>query len=212
MRQTPILLIVLAGATFAQSPTEPNDLTKLRQSWQRAVSQATAPLDKKYVDALQQIKTRFTKEGKLEEALAVDNELKLLASRESAQQSTDTGTRERVRHQWSMGSRSDFDTAQKLAKNEGKRLPMLKTEDDQKSFMKFMATISPKPVAWLDAKFDETSLKWVWGDGTPVSYANWADKQPIITKGGVIEISGTDGTWRATTPGRVINAVFDDPK
>lgn len=66
-------LAALATASFAAEPT---DLTKLRESWQRAVQQATAPLDKKYVDALALLKVRYTKEGKLEDALAVDNELK----------------------------------------------------------------------------------------------------------------------------------------
>jgi len=48
---------------------------------QRAVQQATSPLDKKYVDALAILKLRYTREGKLEDALAVDNELKQIASR-----------------------------------------------------------------------------------------------------------------------------------
>jgi hypothetical protein len=212
MRQIPILLLVLVASIQAQSPPEPADLTELRQSWKRAVSQATAPLDRKYADALQQMKTRYTKEGKLHEALTVDNELKLLTSRESTQQGTGTNTSDRVRHQWSLGAKSDFNTARKLAETEGKRLPMLKTEDDQKSFMKFMSTLLPKPVAWLDARFDEASLTWVWGDGTPLTYTNWADKQPNITTGAVIQISGTDGTWGSTTPGRVIDTVLDDPK
>ena len=65
----------------AQEPPDPADLIKLRDSWQRAVQQANAPLDKKYEEALIAMKTRFTKEGKLQEALAVDNELTMLASR-----------------------------------------------------------------------------------------------------------------------------------
>lgn len=204
--------MALVGAVNAQSPAEPSDLADLRKSWQRAVSQATAPLNKKYVDALEQMKVRYTKEGKLQEALAVDNELKLLASREAAPQGADTSTKSRVRHQWSLGSKSDFPNARKLAENEGKRLPMLKTEEDQKSFMQFMSETSPKPVAWLDATFDEVSLKWIWGDGTPVSYTNWADMHPKVTTGGVIEIHGSDGKWRSTTPGRTIDTVLDDPK
>lgn len=85
------ILTTFAFASFAvlaaaQAPSEPTDLTKLRESWQRAIQQANAPLDKKYEEALAAMKTRFTKEGKLQEALAVDNELKMLASRASSPQ------------------------------------------------------------------------------------------------------------------------------
>ena len=69
---------------MAQSNADPPDLTKLRESWQRAIQQANAPLDKKYEEALVAMKTRFTKDGKLQEALGVDNELKMLATRVSA--------------------------------------------------------------------------------------------------------------------------------
>lgn len=78
---TTIVFTSLTILATAQTHVEPTDLTKLRESWQRAVQQATAPLDKKYVDALALLKARYTKEGKLEDALAVDNELKQIASR-----------------------------------------------------------------------------------------------------------------------------------
>lgn len=71
----------LAAIAAASLAAEPTDLTKLRESWLRAVQQATTPLDKKYVDALSLLKVRYTKEGKLEDALVVDNELKQIASR-----------------------------------------------------------------------------------------------------------------------------------
>jgi hypothetical protein len=39
---------------------EPKDLALLRQSWTKAREQATAPIDKKYADALEAMKVRFT--------------------------------------------------------------------------------------------------------------------------------------------------------
>jgi hypothetical protein len=194
-----------AGASF-----KPTDLIKLRDSWQRAIHQANAPLDKKYEDALAAMKTRFTKDGKLQEALAVDNELKMLASRASSPQVTSPA--EKVRHKWVMASRSDFESAKKQATTEKKRLPMLKTEEDQKSFMKFFSKASPKGAAWLDASYDEATMKWVWGDGTPITFFNWADKQPVMTKGAGIEFLAADGTWRSSGLGRALETVLDDPK
>jgi hypothetical protein len=90
MPRLPILTTLafasLAVLAAAQTPSEPTDLTKLRESWQRAIQQANAPLDKKYEEALAAMKIRFTKDGKLQEALAVDSELKMLASRASSPQ------------------------------------------------------------------------------------------------------------------------------
>ena len=68
--------IVLASNTFAD---EPKELLSLRQSWEKARQQATAPIDKRYGDTLAALKSRFTKEGKLDAALAVDSEIKRIA-------------------------------------------------------------------------------------------------------------------------------------
>jgi hypothetical protein len=105
------------------------------------------------------IKARFTKEGKLQEALAVDAEIKAMAARQSSISSVTTS--ERVRHKWVMGSRTDFESAKKQAAADQKHLPMLKTEEDQKSFMKFFGKTAPKGAAWLDARYDEATMRWV---------------------------------------------------
>lgn len=208
LKSIPSITVAFAALAAAAFAAEPADLSKLRESWQRAVQQATAPLDKKYVDALSLLKVRYTKEGKLEDALAVDAELKEIASRSSS--AREPG--EKVRHKWQMGSRTDFENAKKQAEAANGTLPRLKTEDDQKSFMKFFSKASPKGAAYLDAHFDEASQKWMWGDGTPITYFNWADKQPVMVKGGGIEIFGADGTWRVTSLGRALETVMDVAK
>ena len=80
MKTTLIALFLATNAAIAQSPapksSEPEDLARLRESWQRAKQQVTAPLDRKYVESLQSLKLRLTKAGNLEHALAVDTELK----------------------------------------------------------------------------------------------------------------------------------------
>lgn len=63
----------------AQTSDEPNELSTLRDGWQRATRQATEPIHRKYRDALDAMKLRFTKAGKLNEALVVDKELQELA-------------------------------------------------------------------------------------------------------------------------------------
>lgn len=210
LKFTSLLLSFVACAAFAQTGSEPTDLTKLRESWQRAVSQATSPLDKKYIEALEVMKARFTKDGKLQEALAVDAEIKAMSARQSS--TSPVSSSERVRHKWVMGSRTDFESAKKQAAADQKSLPMLKTEEDQKSFMKFFGKAAPKGAAWLDARYDEAAMRWVWGDGTPITNFNWAEGQPAMTKGAGIEILGSDGTWRSTTLGRALESVLDDPK
>ncbi|MBK8094360.1 MAG: C-type lectin domain-containing protein [Verrucomicrobiaceae bacterium] len=89
MRRTPMtraILALLSLFVFGQETqaADPPDLSRLRESWQRAKQQANAPLDKKYDDALRALKLRYTKEGNLEAAIAVDTELKSLTPQSSA--------------------------------------------------------------------------------------------------------------------------------
>ena len=56
--------------------TEPEKLTKLRGSYEAAITKATAPIQKTYTTELEKLKIEFTKAGKLEDALAVDEEIK----------------------------------------------------------------------------------------------------------------------------------------
>jgi len=80
MKQITIGLLLVLSAWLAQSQTpqstEPAELSRLRESWQRAKEQANAPIDRKYVDALRELKTRLGKAGNLDQALLVDAELK----------------------------------------------------------------------------------------------------------------------------------------
>ncbi len=63
---------------------EPKELSSLRDSWTKVRNQATTPIDKKYGEALEALKLRFTKAGDLASALAIDEELKLLAASSEA--------------------------------------------------------------------------------------------------------------------------------
>jgi len=62
----------------AQAPARPmpDRLTTLRANYERAIERANAPINLQYRDALQRLKTEYTKAGNLEAALAVDGELK----------------------------------------------------------------------------------------------------------------------------------------
>ncbi|HRQ90464.1 MAG TPA: hypothetical protein PLA50_16840 [Bacteroidia bacterium] len=57
---------------------DPPELSALREGWQRATRQATEPLNRKYRDALNAMKIRFTQAGRLAEALAVEGEIQAL--------------------------------------------------------------------------------------------------------------------------------------
>jgi hypothetical protein len=56
---------------------EPSELSRLRTQWLEVRSKAVVPLDKKYLLELENLKTKFTKAGNLDAALAVDKELRL---------------------------------------------------------------------------------------------------------------------------------------
>lgn len=75
-----LLLFALAGMNpcIAQSPAGgiPDPLTTLRANYERAIERANAPIHLQYREALQRMKTEYTKAGNLEAALAVDAEIK----------------------------------------------------------------------------------------------------------------------------------------
>ena len=73
-----LLPLSVCVSAFSQSPAEPQELVQLTEQWQRARTQATAPIDKKYVEALTIMKTALTKKGDLQGALAVDARLNSL--------------------------------------------------------------------------------------------------------------------------------------
>ena len=115
------LFMTLAVASLAQTPADPAELTNLRQNWKRATLQVTDPLDKKYVEALSALKMRFTKAGKLEEALAVHAELKKFEKAADAGGSADPAgamTKNPLKDQilgtwsWNSGDKSDQSSIQ----------------------------------------------------------------------------------------------------
>jgi hypothetical protein len=79
-----LILCLLYSIVGAQTPksSAPKELDQLRESYQKARQQALNPIERKYEDALKAMKTRFTKDGNLEAALAVDGELTLLKASE----------------------------------------------------------------------------------------------------------------------------------
>ncbi len=73
-----LFLALMTEFAFSQAPqaTDPAELTRLREGWKRAKEQANSPIDRKYVEALKELKTQLTKAGNLEGALWVEAELK----------------------------------------------------------------------------------------------------------------------------------------
>lgn len=74
MKSKTLLSLVLLTA-FANA-AEPEKLLKLRSSYESAVTKATAPIQRTYLQELEKLKVEFTKAGKLEDALAIDTEIK----------------------------------------------------------------------------------------------------------------------------------------
>lgn len=74
-----VLLLLVSSANSA----DPETLIKLRANYDGAVARALAPLQRTYAAELEKLKVEYTKAGKLEEALAVSDELKKLTSSSS---------------------------------------------------------------------------------------------------------------------------------
>ena len=78
MKHAIIAVVLAAGFAYGQAPNaaEPEDLRRLRESWQRAREQVDAPLDRKYADALVELMAKLVKAGNLQAAVLVDTEIK----------------------------------------------------------------------------------------------------------------------------------------
>lgn len=76
-----LIITVFVSAQCLQAAEEPEDLIKLREAYQQAQERAMAPLQQKYISGLEAMKLRMTKAGKLQDALAVDAELKAMVAK-----------------------------------------------------------------------------------------------------------------------------------
>ena len=78
------IITALLTPLLAFADDAPKELTTLRDAWIRDRLQASASVDRRYVDALNALKLRFTRAGQLEGALAVDKEIKAAATATTA--------------------------------------------------------------------------------------------------------------------------------
>ena len=106
-----IFIASLSLAAFAQHADEPKQLTGLRESYTKARIAATAPIDKKYVEALTAMKLQLTKSGDLKGALAVDAEITQISALSTPAKSGIGGTKTTV----TVRRLSDFSTAEAFA-------------------------------------------------------------------------------------------------
>jgi hypothetical protein len=75
--KTKLVIAAIIGSIAGAYADESQDLTILRDSYLRARERALSPIQEKYITELNSLKGRFTKNGKLDEAVEVDKELKL---------------------------------------------------------------------------------------------------------------------------------------
>ena len=75
-----ILFCIFAQLVPAQDDKIPAELTSLKTQYDKAVERATKPVTAKYIRALKDLRVKFTKLGKLNEALAVEEIIKKLTT------------------------------------------------------------------------------------------------------------------------------------
>jgi hypothetical protein len=80
MKHLPVLLafllVVFPQSSRAKEANVTAELSNLNTQYDRAVEQALEPLTKKYLDALNELKLKYTKAGRLDDAIAVDEVIK----------------------------------------------------------------------------------------------------------------------------------------
>jgi len=84
-----LLLISATTASLAQKPqSEPPELIEAREEYLQAVQRASVPFLASYLKKLEFLKERYTKEGKLDAAIAIDTELKDIEQTKASEQLT----------------------------------------------------------------------------------------------------------------------------
>ena len=72
-----ILTVALFASSLSYSQTDklPQEAQRIKDAYQAAIEKASAPITKAYVAQLERMKIDYTKKAKLNEAVAIDNEI-----------------------------------------------------------------------------------------------------------------------------------------
>lgn len=168
----PIIIISLIALALAAHSQEPEKLTNLRSSWQRARDQATQPLDAKYRTALQQLMDGFTKAGDLNSALAVKAELEKLApvASDSSKQSLLAGTPKKISYRYEFISDAlTYDKAVERAKSSGGVIAFPRSDRELKELHE-LADKAKVPQIWVGLTREQfAGSKWMCADGSELA-------------------------------------------
>ena len=168
-------LVCASHLLSGQPPTAPElkDLSSLRESWQRARKQATEPIDKKYLEALDALKQRFTNAAQPDAALAVDREIKRLTgcSEPPATPSDGTPKPEAARERYRLVLVRDLHTweeANWTCKAMGAQLAWFTNRTELES-LKELNGGDDTLEAWVGgSRTLDPPGKWIWPDGSKV--------------------------------------------
>lgn len=83
--KAPLIALVLAASTALSSAQDPpDDLNSLKSSYEKARQEAVQPIKTRYVDSLHTMKLKYSQAGNLENALAVEDEIKTVSADQPA--------------------------------------------------------------------------------------------------------------------------------
>lgn len=185
-----LFVLTLAVTSPAQTPAEPTELTNLRANWERAAKQNTGPVDKKYQETLEALKLRFTKDGKLNEALAADKELQNLAQGSKstdAQPANEPRELTAARESWERASRQAAAPIDKIYQDSLNSMKLRFTKDGKLNEAlvvdKEIQKLAPKTPSRAATAASLNDSEWTWGSGGTLK----------LVKGG----TATHSAWNA---------------
>ncbi len=97
-------LVLSVSFAFAADKASPAELLKLRASYEAELSRVTEPVNRKYLDALQKLQEFYTKNGDLDKALIVREEMQLAGQSNAVEKKLTIAAKDLEGSEWQWGT------------------------------------------------------------------------------------------------------------
>lgn len=178
------LKMAKATGGTATGGADGSELATRRTRYQKDIQEILTPIQARFVEELEKLQALYTKRGQLESALEIREELnaaKSLSSSSPPKSQVLLRPKDSVEHRGKyykiFNTFLSWPEARDKCVELGGQLATVKNADENE-FILALASRASSDSFWLGATDEASEGNWVWVDGTPVTFTNWAPEQP----------------------------------